>query len=543
MPAGTAATVLSVLRCGTWGAVLQPAFHRVATMSQSSLPSRKAAAFAAVAAVAALSLSACGGGGDGDASATPPTIPPAPSTPSPSPSPAPSPSPSPISGAWGTPQLVEADAATVAAGQKLVVAPNGKAVAVWLQERTSGSQTLYSVHARAYSPDTGWGAATGYNLSGTDDAGKPQVAINASGDAIVVWVQSGTNPGTSRDFNIASVRYSAATGSWDAAPAYLLGVNEIPQAYSVDMDSHSITLDDSGNSFYAIANRTIFNDPDGAWVKQYRNGAWTDATRFLPGASSEGRDIALAATPTGNAATALWKQYDNTGSKYRILASEYRDGSGWTAGHVIDGDLAQSYGPARIAIAANGDTLAVWEASTSGGSRTDLYAARLTGSAWSPPAIIGGDALGPIGYLAGLCSDASGNAVLATLPSADLVAVTRFSVASGWGTAERVPPADQSFTVPQASVGCNTRGDAMVSYRAMMGSNNSYQLWARPYVAGSGWGTAAQIVALPAGGSLALAGPVTGLDDSFRSLTLWRQDQQPGIALNKPQDLWSAVFQ
>ena len=200
---------------------------------------------------------------------------------------------------------------------------------------------------------------------------------------------------------------------------------------------------------------------------------------------------------------------------------------------------------ARIAIAANGDTMAVWEASTSGGSRTDLYASRLANGAWSQPAIVGGDPLGRAGYLAGLCSDASGNTMMVTLPTFDLgqVAATRFSVTSGWGTAERMPPADQNLIVPQASVGCNTRGDAMVSYRAVMAADDSYQLWARPYVAGTGWGNAAPIVSLPAGGQLALAGPVSGLDDSFRSVTVWRQDQQPAIALDKPQDLWSATFQ
>lgn len=424
---------------------------------------------------------------------------------------------------------------------KLAVAPNGKAVSAWLEDRSTSTQSLYSVHARAYSPDTGWGAVAAYNVTGTNGAGKPQIAINSNGDAILVWVQISATQGITRDFNIASVRYSATTGTWDAAPTNILGVNEIPRAYDVDMDSHAVTLDDAGNSFYAIANRTIFDEPDGAWYKQYRNGTWTPTTRFLAGASSEGKEIALVAAPNGATATALWKQYDNNASKYRILASEYRDGSGWTAGHAVDGDLARSYGPARIAIAANGDTTAVWEASTTGGTRTDIYAARLTSSGWSTPTIITASALGRDGYLADLCSDAAGNAVMLTLPF-DLgqVAAQRFNVATGWGAPERVPADDQAFIVPQASVACNTKGDAMVSYRAALGADNSYQLWARPYVAGTGWGTPSQLISLSSASGLTLTTPVVGLDDSLRALTLWRQDQQAGV--NSPKDLWGSSF-
>ncbi|WP_192882347.1 hypothetical protein [Paracidovorax avenae] len=427
---------------------------------------------------------------------------------------------------------------------RLVVAPNGTAVSAWLEDNsTAQTQSLYSVHARAYSPSTGWGAPVSFD-GGTLSASRPEVAINANGDAILVWVR--TDRGTSGNNGVASVRYSASTGTWDSAPANVLGTND-PALVSGFLNSHRVTLDNAGNAFYAFTAASVLDDPDGAWVKQYRNGAWGTAVRFRAGASSEAKEMSLAATPDGKSATALWKQFDNQGNKYRILASEYREGSGWSSGHEVDGNLASSYGPARIAIAANGDTTAVWEASTSGGSRTDIYAARLAGGTWGTPTIVGGDSIGRDGYLAGLCSDASGNAVMVTLPfSLGQVAATRFTVGGGWEAAVRIPPDDQAFTVPQASVACNTKGDAMVSWRAALGANNGYDLWARPYVAGSGWGTASQIVSLPSGpnGSrgLTLRQPLVGLDDSVRALALWTQDNQVPEGLDAPQSLWSAVF-
>lgn len=437
---------------------------------------------------------------------------------------------------------MESDAPGVES-HRMAVAPNGTAVAVWLEDRSTSTQSLYSVHARAYAPATGWGDAVAFNVTGTDDAGRPEVAINANGDAMVVWVQvGGPSAGTSRDFNIASVRYKA--GVWDSTPSYVLDATDIPAAgFSGALNAHQITLDNAGNAFYAFSVETVLDAPDGAWVKRYHDGVWDPAARFLPGASSTARDIKLAAAPDGSAATAVWRQYNNNTSKYRVLASEYTASGGWSAGHTIDGDLALgTYAYPRITIAANGDTTAVWEANTTGGTRTDVYATRLTGGVWSLPTVVGSSSLGRADtMIAGLCSDASGNAVLVTLPY-DLgqVAATRFTVSGGWEAAVRVPPDAQAFIVPQASVACNTKGDAMVSWRAALGSDNSYELWARPYAAAGGWGTAAPIVSLTAASGLTLSTPLVGLDDNAKALTLWRQDNQAGV--NPPQSLWASAF-
>jgi hypothetical protein len=80
----------------------------------------------------------------------------------------------------------------------------------------------------------------------------------------------------------------------------------------------------------------------------------------------------------------------------------------------------------------------------------------------------------------------------------------------------------------------------MVSWRAALGATNSYDLWARPYAAVGGWGTAAQIVSLTSSSGLTLTGPLVGLDDNAKALTIWRQDNQAGVS--PPQSLWSAAF-
>jgi hypothetical protein len=72
------------------------------------------------------------------------------------------------------------------AGQRRVAMDAiGNAMAVWEQ---AGKNTGGDIWASRFTPSTGWGTATLLE-SGADKAGKPQVAIDATGNAMAVWEQ------------------------------------------------------------------------------------------------------------------------------------------------------------------------------------------------------------------------------------------------------------------------------------------------------------------------------------------------------------------
>jgi len=108
---------------------------------------------------------------------------------------------------WQVPELIEAENLGHALAPQIAFDANGNAIAVWYQP--GGAQ--YSIYANHYQPGLGWGTA-GLIENNTGEAYNPQIAFDANGNAIAVWRQfDGTR------YNIWANRYDAATGSWGTA--------------------------------------------------------------------------------------------------------------------------------------------------------------------------------------------------------------------------------------------------------------------------------------------------------------------------------------
>ena len=108
---------------------------------------------------------------------------------------------------WSTPQLLENQDSANAYYPRLVMDDAGNAMVVWIQ----GSGNLHSLWARRYAVGSGWNAA---QLIETDDTGgvsPPQLAMDASGNVLVVWQQYNGSV-----YNIWSNRYRARIG-WGTA--------------------------------------------------------------------------------------------------------------------------------------------------------------------------------------------------------------------------------------------------------------------------------------------------------------------------------------
>ena len=91
-----------------------------------------------------------------------------------------------------------------AEGPHIAVDANGNALAVWAQGG--------DIWANLYSADTGWGVATLLE-SGSGNAKDPQIATDANGNAIAVWTQKNT---TTTFNEIRANRYIANSG-WGSA--------------------------------------------------------------------------------------------------------------------------------------------------------------------------------------------------------------------------------------------------------------------------------------------------------------------------------------
>jgi len=133
---------------------------------------------------------------------------------------------------WGTPELVETDDLGDAYNPKLALDPSDNVIAVWRQRDT----TRFNVWSNVYVPGDGWGTPEMIETAGGSDSDYPQVAVDASGNAVAVWGKSdGTN------HNVWSNRYVSGVG-W--------GTAEMVEGYrSGDLEKAQVAVDPSGNAF------------------------------------------------------------------------------------------------------------------------------------------------------------------------------------------------------------------------------------------------------------------------------------------------------
>ena len=370
------------------------------------------------------------------------------------------------------------------------------------------------------SADKAWGMATLIETDNAADAFSPQVAFDASGNALAVWTQfNGTRN------NIWANRFTAATNSWGVAALIEtdnLGSAEYPQ----------VAVDASGNAL------AVWELTDGT-----RSNIW--ANRFTAATSSWGTAALIETDNFGDAfspqiafdasgnALAVWYQSDGTRSN--IYANRFTAAtSSWGTASLIETDNLGGASSPQIAFDGSGNALAVW--TQSDGTRTNIWANRFTAatSSWGTATLIEtenfGDASSPQ-----IAFDASGNA-LAVWSQSDgtryNIWANRFTAAtSSWGTA--------------ALIETDNLGDASSPQIAFDGSGNALAVWSqfdgtRPNIsanrftaATSSWGIAALIETDNAGGAV---NPQLAFDASGNALAVWQQSD--GTRFN----IWTNSF-
>ncbi|GLH68089.1 hypothetical protein [Geothrix edaphica] len=110
-----------------------------------------------------------------------------------------------VGSGWGTAGLIETDNAGDAYSPRIALDANGNGEVVWSQF----DGTRNNIVANRYAAGSGWGTAT--ILAGASNVGTPQIAFDPSGNALAVWVQS-----DGARYSIWSSRYIAGTG-WGTA--------------------------------------------------------------------------------------------------------------------------------------------------------------------------------------------------------------------------------------------------------------------------------------------------------------------------------------
>jgi len=349
-----------------------------------------------------------------------------------------------------------------------------------------------------------------------NSASAPQIAVDASGNAIAAWVQI--------DNGILSIwtnRYDVTTGLWDT-PAVI----ESDSGAGHFAFAPQIGIDASGNAIavWRQSNGTVYS----IWANRYdvTTGLWGMATEIETdnNAGHTAHDPQIGVDASGNA-IAVWRQ--SNGTFVSIWANRYNVTTGlWGTAALIENDNNNADNP-QIGVDASGNAIAVWHQDSS--TVDSIWANRydVTTGLWGTAVLIEADnALGHDADKPQIGVDVSGNAIAVWRQSnstVDSIWANRYDVTTGlWGTAARVE-ADNTLghDADKPQIGVDVSGNAIAVWRQFQGTVDS--IWANRYDATTGlWGIAEEIEADNTVGHNAYQAQI-GVGASGTAISVWHQ--------------------
>ena len=339
-----------------------------------------------------------------------------------------------------------------ATSQQVATNASGTAVAVWL--RSNGTHNLVQT-ARSTDSGVTWGSASSLSASGASAIG-PQVAIDASGNAVIVWYRSN---GTK---TVVQEAHSSNGGSTWSSPADLSDSAQHATGAQVAVVSGvAVAVWSRSNATKTVIQAKRSTDGGATW----------SASADLSDSAQHAVDPQVAIDSSGNA-IAVWERSNATNQ----IVQTARYTSSWSAVSDLSASAQDAYDP-QLALTADGVAMAVWYRSN--GTNTIVQASRYSGS-WGSVANLSATAQD-----AQVAMDGSGNAFAVWIRSNGtntIVQTARY--AGSWGSASDLSAAAQDGEAPQ--VAADTSGNAVAVWYRSNGANQIVQ--AARYA--SGWGSA-----------------------------------------------------
>ena len=347
---------------------------------------------------------------------------------------------------------------TANADPQIAVDPTGNAVAVWSVYDWTWNHT--SVRANRYVVGTGWAGVTNLSTEAVQIAYSPNVAIDATGNALVVWSQD--KDASHPDYGVRAVRYAVGTG-W-GTPAL---IESATVAATRSGSVPQIAFDPNGN---AIAAWYQYGKP-GIYANRYAAGTGWGTPEAItdPGTPSYDEGVQIAVDKSGNA-IAVWNQYGGV-----TYANRYVVGTGWGTTVIVDPNGGQDYS-GKIAFDQNGNAIAVWGQFSSNSSNiwANLYT---VGTGWGAVSR-GGSIVNKT--LDGtsepqLVIDKNGNATAAWLQSGSIYAATSTTSSVTFALTMAVSPESSGTTTPTGAT--NVLKSAATNITATPATGYTFSSW------------------------------------------------------------------
>lgn len=442
---------------------------------------------------------------------------------------------------WKTPQKIDNVSGSAAFPTESVRAtdPNGNVMVIWAQ----ATSNAISIYANRYTPASGtWGTAHQIS-SATDTAvnaqGQYSLATDASGNALAVWTQTQGSFNSGGVSGIWTSRFDVGTLTWSAPQ--LIGGNSSPPSVGIWLAAQNpaVAIDASGNAF------AVWNQNNGQssitqniWAARYTAGVgWGAASAITNDNYASGGYRNIGFDSAGNAVVTY---LSTATADIRIKALRYSASSStWSAPQFIAASTGFSVQEVQLAVAANGDAVAVWDQSD--GTNTNTVSNRfdhLTGS-WGTEQVIDTNVAGSTAQPQ-VAVDANGNAwaiwARVTNSQGTHIWTNRLTAGGNWGTPQTIDSGTGQSRYPQIAFDTNGKAMAVWTQSIQLSSGGPYTLIYASYNLGTTWGTP-QLLETAGDNS---SDPQIVFDASGNATAVWDKfDLFPGVNVT----IWADRFE
>lgn len=354
---------------------------------------------------------------------------------------------------WGTATLIE-QGANSAYLPKIAMDAQGNAIAVWLQSDGRFDRIMVN----RFTPLAGWTGEVAIDTGTSDAFFHPQIAMDASGNALVVWPQR-----DGATLSIMANRYDAALGWGVAAPIETGAETATSPQVAMDANGNAIAVwhHRDATSFSVIANR-------------YTAGIGWGNAQAIEASPNNAVNPQVAFDAQGRA-MAIWAQFD--GTDYSVMANRYTPVSGWGTASAIETRAGQALSP-MLAINANGDAFAVWFQAD--GAIYSIMANRYTpASGWGTAELIESAAIDA--FDPRIAIDKNGNALAVWMQTDGFISsivANRYTAGVGWGVAAVIKAG--AGNVLSAQLAMDPQGNAFAVW-GQDGGGNDYNIMANGF--------------------------------------------------------------
>lgn len=277
------------------------------------------------------------------------------------------------SGRWSAPATISnANGPSSRFGlPRVALARNGNIVVAWIQYQANNSNlstidtAYYDAAAKQWTPARALQAVQVDTLF-------PQVAIDARGNAMVLWSQAAA---TAAPLVAHAARYDAAAKAWGGATMVAANATEISYAMLIGFDP-------AGNAVGILKKDARFGGELSAVRYNAAGNSWGKPEPLGSGDAGRGQ---LVFDPAGNA-TLVWSEFNTALVNTTIEGRRYQSSTGaWTRLPSVTSYVVSSM---PLVVDPAGNLVTSWVSYT--GNRYQMYAMRYgaTSGKWDAPALI-----------------------------------------------------------------------------------------------------------------------------------------------------------